>query len=151
PEALTANSGPSPAGANTIVPLGDHVPPRPFGASHTVSTPPPKRTFLSFPSPKNPIDRLSLDQKGLEPFSVPGIGLAASVSSGRDQSSTLPDESAPTKTSVRPSGESAHSAASPLKLAPPGSATESRTTEDAWRVSTGHRTAANATMSAAIA
>ena len=86
PGPLTANSGPSPAGAKTIVPLRDHDAPRPLGASHTVSTPPPTRARLILPSAKNPIHRLSGDQNGREALSVPGIARPSRAPSGRVQS-----------------------------------------------------------------
>src|SRR5262245_3745493 len=105
-----------------MAPLRDHEAPRPFGASHTVSTPPPvARTRLIFPSAKNPIQRLSGDQNGLTALSVPGIGRPSRVPSGRSQSWTAPDESEATATRLLPSGEIAQSVASPPKFAPTGS------------------------------
>ena len=54
-------------------------------ARHTASVggPPAIWTFFSLPSAKNPMNRLSGDQNGKVPPSVPGIGLAASA---RDRS-----------------------------------------------------------------
>jgi hypothetical protein len=62
------------------------LPPPPFGASHsTIGGPPAISTFFSLPPAKNPMNRLSGDQNGKDPPSVPGIGLAARVATGRSQ------------------------------------------------------------------
>jgi hypothetical protein len=59
-------------GANRITPSRLQVPPLPDGASaSTVAGPPAIWTVFSLPSAKNPIDRLSGDQNGKMPPSVP--------------------------------------------------------------------------------
>jgi hypothetical protein len=76
----TWNKGKLKLGANKMTPLALHVPPRAWGASHTITGgPPAMSTRFSLPSTKNAIERLSGDQKGNVAFSVPGR--ACSVSS----------------------------------------------------------------------
>src|SRR6266511_37767 len=95
-------------GANRITPSRFQVPPRLTAASQRVWGGPPEASiFFSFPSAKNPMKRLSGDQKGNEGFSVSGSGCAESESNGRIQRRFLPEESLATKTSLPPSGERA--------------------------------------------
>lgn len=59
----------------TIVPSRFQVPRLGFGAGASVRTKPSARSIrLSSPLAKNAIDRLSGDQNGLSPKSVPGSG-----------------------------------------------------------------------------
>src|SRR6266498_1531250 len=91
-----------------MTPSRFHVPPRFIGASQSVWGGPPEASiFLSFPSAKKPMKRLSGDQNGKEGFSVPGSGCTASESKGRIQRRFLPEESRATQTSLVPSGERA--------------------------------------------
>jgi hypothetical protein len=67
------------SGTNTMVPSSLQSPPRPFGASHNVTTAPPvMETFFSLPSAKNAIHCASGEKKGPNPPSVPARGTAAS-------------------------------------------------------------------------
>ena len=84
-------------GAKTITPSRFHVPARGSGASHNVMGGPPETSiFLSFPPAKNPMNRLSGDQKGWNAPSVPASDCAARVSSERTQSCDLPSAPAAT-------------------------------------------------------
>jgi hypothetical protein len=78
---------------------------------HWLGKPPPISMRFSLPSAKNPIDRLSGDQKGEIAPSVPAKGCAVTASSGRIQRRDAPSPEA-TKTSFRPSGEIANERAS---------------------------------------
>src|SRR5688572_2584912 len=101
-------------GAKTITLSRFQLPPRPAGASHsTVGGPPPISTFLSFPAAKNPTNRLSGDQNGKVPPSVPGISRAPTAPTGRSQSWYLVGLPA-TKTMLRPSGDTATWVAMPV-------------------------------------
>ena len=97
------------------------LPPRPSrGVTQDVGGPPAIRIFFSLPSAKNPMNRLSGDQNGKAPPSVPGIGLAARVATGRSQIWNA--SSAPaTNTTFRPSGDTATCVAVPVPpaLGPP--------------------------------
>src|SRR5215831_5290473 len=76
---------------NTITPSGFQVPPKWTGASQRVCAgPPPTEIFFSLPPAKNPIYRLSGDQKGYAAPSVPGRGCAVALSNGRNQSCGAP-------------------------------------------------------------
>src|ERR1700747_872409 len=69
-----------------MMPLRLQLPPRPNGASASVTTAPSsKLIFFSFPSAKKPSERPLGDQKGKLARSVPASGSAASLSSGRIQ------------------------------------------------------------------
>src|SRR5215471_20271643 len=92
---------------NTIVPSRFHAPPDCWTFSlMTNGAPPESETLLSFPPEKNPISRLSGDQNGKRPPSVPASCLAADES--RDRTQRLNSGFDPllaTKTMCRPSGE----------------------------------------------
>src|ERR1700730_15242269 len=93
--------------AKRIPPSRFQVPPRLPGASQMVWGGPPEASiFLSFPSAKKPMKRLSGDQKGKEAFSVSGRGCIESESNGRIQRRFLPAGPRPTKGRFVPSGES---------------------------------------------
>src|SRR5262252_8543285 len=95
-------------GAKRITPSRFQVPPRFAGASQIVWGGPPEASiFLSFPSAKKPMKRLSGDQNGKEGFSVPGSGCMRSESSDRIQRRFLPEGSRATKTTLVASGERA--------------------------------------------
>src|SRR5687767_1559582 len=65
PAAGTLDRPPTGSGAKRIVASRSQEPPRPFGASQRACAGPPlAATFLSLPSAKNPMYRLSGDQKG---------------------------------------------------------------------------------------
>jgi len=84
------------------------LPPRLVGASQSVwGGPPAVSILLSFPSAKNPMNRLSGDQKGNDGFSVPASGSTERESTGRIQRRFLPELSRATKASRRPSGDRA--------------------------------------------
>src|SRR5450759_587721 len=77
-----------------ITPSGLQEPSEPLGASQIFCGGPPETsTFFSFPSAKNPRNRLSGDQKGRVVPSVPARGCAASALSARTQMRLFPDES----------------------------------------------------------
>ena len=68
----------------TITPSGFHVPPKPKTTSQMVwRGPPATLSLLSLPSAKNAMTRLSGDQKGKRPRSVPGMICDSSPSVGR--------------------------------------------------------------------
>src|SRR5262245_57836317 len=90
--------------ANRISPSRFHAPPPPFASHSVVSAPSARAIFFSFPCAKNPMNRLSGDQKGDSAPSVPGNDLAVSKSSERIQSDSLPSEKA-VKAMWRPSGD----------------------------------------------
>src|SRR5215467_6133545 len=94
---------------NRIVSFGPHEPPRGSGTSAIASTGPPATgIFFSFPSAKNPIQRLSGDQNGPSAPSVPGIARAKSAVKGLSHSVGLASAVAATKTIDRPSGDKAN-------------------------------------------
>ena len=96
-------------------------PPRPAGASHnTTGGPPATATFFNLPAAKNPMYRLSGDQNGNVPSSVPGIGVAVCAATGRSQI-RYANWAPATKTMLRPSGETASCVAAPVPpaLGPP--------------------------------
>src|SRR5205814_1762712 len=79
------------------------------------STPPPDHSiFFNLPSAKNPIHRLSGDQNGCPPFSVPGRRRGVSLARLRTKSTGCPPEMAP-NTTFWPSGEISGGAADELK------------------------------------
>src|SRR5947207_15078098 len=94
-------SGP---GVNRMTPSRFHVPPL-VGPTviNVCADPPSTSSRFNLPSAKNPMDRLSGDQKGDDPFSVPFNGRAVVESSGRSQILEVPEVA--TKTILRPSGE----------------------------------------------
>lgn len=64
-------------GINTIVPSSPHAPPRPFGASHSVTPAPPATAiFFSLPPAKNAIHCPSGEKNGLSASSVPDNAVA---------------------------------------------------------------------------
>src|SRR5207245_1989764 len=96
------------SGAKMIVPSWFQLPPRAMEVSQMVSGGPPCASiFLSLESAKNPMERLSGDQKGKEAPSVPSRGRADRESSGRTHRSSLPSGVRATKASRRPSGDTA--------------------------------------------
>ena len=71
---------------NTMTPSRFHVPPALRGASHSGCGGAPNRsTVFNLPSAKNPMKRLSGDQKGLAAPSVPDMVRVAWLSSVRSQ------------------------------------------------------------------
>src|SRR5439155_21526097 len=112
--------------AKTITPTLIQVPPRLSGSSHRVCVGPTETSiFLSFPPEKKARKRLSGDQKGRKPPSVPRSGCAVRASSGRNQREYLPSEPKALKTRRRPSGEIA---AEPTNDVFSGTAIEKRVT-----------------------
>ena len=96
-------------GANTIVPLRLHAPPRPcIAAASTRAGPPARSMRFSDPPAKKPSDSLSGDQNGYSAPCVPAIGSGLSACSSRSQScgGSWPIEA--TKARRRPSGDSAN-------------------------------------------
>src|SRR5215469_4921093 len=88
-------------GVNSSTPLVLQDPPRGFEASQRgIGAPPAMSITLSFPAEKNAILRLSGDQKGKVPFSVPSRGCASPDSRERIQM-----RSPAPKTRFMPSGE----------------------------------------------
>jgi hypothetical protein len=87
PLADTRSSGPSLKPLNRMTPSAFQVPPRPWATSQiAVGNPPSTSTRLSFPAAKNPIDRLSGDQKGYVASSVPGMTRGSTASNRLIQS-----------------------------------------------------------------
>ena len=81
------------AGENRITPPGPQAPPRPNGASATTCAEPPLISIVfSLASAKNPSERLSGDQNGKIPPSVPGRMRASSELVGRIHSWVLPSD-----------------------------------------------------------
>ena len=120
-------SAPAFEGANTMMLRDPHVPPRPSLASHRGSTVPPAAgTFLSLSVVKKAIWRLSGDQNGRWPVSVPGMGRASSEARSRTHSLNAPLGSSVVNTRLRPSGEMAESAASNDSVTPSGPSTDTR-------------------------
>jgi len=109
-----------------------HAPPRPLLASQTVCGGPPSAlTLRNLPPAKNPISRLSADQKGYMASSVPGKARAFAEFSGSTYIITLPLSSRAVKARRVPSGESTggpDSTAINRKVAPAGGRIEDRTT-----------------------
>ena len=96
-----------PFGANTIVPSRFQVPPTPRPASHRVTGGPPVTSiFFSLPWAKKPMNRLSGDQNGNAPPSVPGSTCASTASNDRTARADRPAVLTP-KATRWPSGESA--------------------------------------------
>ena len=94
------------------------LPPRPAGASDsTTGGPPAIGTFFSLPAAKNPMNRLSGDQNGNVPPSVPGIGLCCQRGD-RSQPDLIRGWAPATNTMCRPSGDTANCVAVPVP--PPG-------------------------------
>src|SRR5512132_2932061 len=91
-----------------ITPLAFQEPPQPSPrASHTVCTGPPAAAILLIlPPAKNPMERLSADQKGELASSVPASGCAVTDSRARTHRTTLPSVIL-RRTTRRPSGETA--------------------------------------------
>lgn len=74
--------------ANTIDPLVPQLPPAPTGAAHNVmGSPPDVEIFLSWPSAKNAIQRLSGEKKGVVAFVVPASGVGSTLFIGRRNNS----------------------------------------------------------------
>src|SRR5690242_19087752 len=97
-----------------IMPFGFQVPPRPAGASASVTTGPPRASiFFSLPPAKNPMDLLSGDQNGysapalLPPASVPESCCAVNPLSGLTHKDRSPPFDAAANATLVPSGESA--------------------------------------------
>ena len=109
--------GPVPA---RIVPSGPHAPPRGSGTPVISNAGPPTAlTLLSFPSAKNPTDKLSGDQNGRSAPSVPGIACAVPVSKRRSHSMGRAPVPAAVKTIERPSGDRASCGAGTLAMGGP--------------------------------
>src|SRR5262249_53461997 len=98
-----------------IPPPAFHAPPlAPGGASHSgCAGPPVTSIFLSLLPEKNPMKRLSGDQKRKVASSVPASGCAVSELSSRTHSRVLPSE-VPRRATRLPSGETVKG---PLKVA----------------------------------
>src|SRR5271168_1606277 len=95
-------------GAKTMMPFGLQDPPTPLMASASgIGGPPRVSSFLSFRLAKKPTQRLSGDQKGNAPPSVPGSGCALAVSSARSHNWLLPSSPAAANTIRLPSGDNA--------------------------------------------
>ncbi len=123
PRAGMRYNGPEFCGLKTISPFVLHVPPWLPGADANATGGPPATSIrFSCPLEKNPIDRLSGDQKGRAAPSVPASGRALSTLRGRSQICGVPSGAA-TNRKVRPSGESVNS---PRKLSAPGVAISMR-------------------------
>src|SRR6202521_6358131 len=91
-----------------------HVPPRPVVASQSVNGGPPEASiFLSLHTAKNPMNRLSGDQKGKAAPSVPARGWGCNESSGRTHKSSFPSGVVATYAKRRPSGDRANPEAVP--------------------------------------
>src|SRR5260370_7641135 len=89
-----------------IPPSRFQVAPRGTAALHKVCAGPPVTSiFFSLPPAKNPMKRLSGDQKGRVASSVPESGCALIESSGRIHKRVFPDASVATKARQTPSGE----------------------------------------------
>src|SRR5437870_10097843 len=89
-----------------ITPSRFHVPPREKVTLHKVCAGPPVTSiFFSLPPAKNPMKRLSGDQKGRVASSVPESGCALIESSGRIHKRVFPEASVATKARRSPSGE----------------------------------------------
>ena len=102
-----------------MVPSEFQVPPRPSGASAMTKTCPLERsTRLSFPSAKNPMDRLSGDQNGYWAPSVEGSSRRPAASTERSQS-LFPWLEVPATAIIRPSGEIALPPATPRRKVTP--------------------------------
>src|SRR6185295_10489828 len=83
PPAAVTRMRPLFPGENTMTLSRFQVPPRPSGASHSVTGGPPvTSTFFSFPEAKKAMYLASGDQNGNEAFAVPGIGRATSLANG---------------------------------------------------------------------
>src|SRR5947209_497260 len=114
--------------ANTMTPSLPHVPAVALGASHKViGGPPATSIFLSLPPAKNPNRRLSGDQNGCEPPSVPASAVAVSESRERIQTSDLPSAFVATKARPCPLGETAKGAICRAKVHPSGEEIVKRT------------------------
>src|SRR4029077_16146330 len=97
-----------------MIPSRFQAPPRPVGASERVNGGPPEASiFLSLPPAKNPMNRLSGDQKGKPAPSVPARGCACNESRGRTHKSDFPSGLVATYANRPPSGESANPEAVP--------------------------------------
>src|SRR5512134_380159 len=92
-----------------MIPERLQAPPRPAALSQSFwGTPPEASTLRRLVGVKNPIDRLSGDQKGWLASSVPGNDTAERLSSRRTQRSGLPSGGEATKAIEAPSGERAN-------------------------------------------
>src|SRR5262249_19379187 len=86
-----------------------HVPPglKPGASASTCGLPPVTSIFFSFPSAKNPMKRLSGDQNGQDPPSVPGSDCASEASNDLTQSRRRALGGPAAKAMRRPSGDTA--------------------------------------------
>src|SRR5262245_18867830 len=104
--------GPVAVGAKRIVSSRFQVAPRAKGAFATIAAERPLISIrLRVPAAKNPIERLSGDQKGNTAPSVPDMGRPDTESSERSHSCNRPSSVA-AKTIFWPSGESANESGS---------------------------------------
>ena len=100
--------------SNTITLSRLQLPPRPVAVSaRSKGVPPAIATFFSLPPAKKATNWLSGDQNGNAPPSVPCIGRASPLASGRSQIWNT-DWAPATNTTWRPSGEIASCAARPV-------------------------------------
>ncbi len=112
PPVAEIRARPFPGSENRTTPSAFQLPPRPKATGASVSgAPPPTSSRLSALPVKNPIDRLSGDQKGCEPPSVPGRTCAV-VAARRAATGGTHHCSISTMTICLPSGESAIAPAS---------------------------------------
>src|SRR5215831_18448725 len=92
-----------------IVSSRPHEPPRKSSAFAIVwAVPPAAGIFLSFPSAKNPIQRLSGDQNGRSAFSAPSIIWAVPPCKDLSHKAALAPGAVATKTIDLPSGDKAN-------------------------------------------
>src|SRR5215471_4315312 len=102
---------------NKITPSRFQVPPRGNEALQSAKTGPPKAsTFFSFPFAKNPMKRLSGDQKGRPAPSVPARGFPCNESIGRTHKRDCPSCAEATYARSRPSGEIANPPLAPVRM-----------------------------------
>src|SRR5215471_21260810 len=102
---------------NKITPSRFQVPPRGNGVSQSAKTGPPNASiFFSLPPAKNPMRRLSGDQKGRPAPSVPASGFACNESIGRTHKRDLPSGVEATYARRRPSGDIANPPAEPASM-----------------------------------
>ena len=92
PSSEKRRRGPLGLAPNRMVPSALHAPPVAVGtgAVSVRGDPPSRSTRFSAPSTKNAIDRLSGDQNGADPRSVPGIGAAVTDARGRSHNCDVP-------------------------------------------------------------
>src|SRR5438094_726337 len=111
--------------------------------------PPEESIFMSLATVKNPMKRLSGDQKGKSAPSVPANGCAERELSDRIQSCVLPEESVATNARRLPSGDTAKAPNSVFSGGRSESSKGLECGEPARKCSTARITAASAAIRAA--